>query len=88
MHDRLVGLLHKRAGWLEMTILEKLRIFLTGNKAAGEWEEFVRAFTRIETYFFRDHDNSTNVLAPAARTINYDSSITSEFFTLNTYYRA
>ncbi|MBY0579961.1 MAG: hypothetical protein K2P57_13080 [Burkholderiales bacterium] len=35
--------------------LEDYLEFLAGTQAAGEWEEFARAFTSRETFFFRDH---------------------------------
>ena len=53
--DRFAALLHERAARLGYASLEKYRTFLSGDEADGEWEVFVRAFTSIETFFFRDH---------------------------------
>ena len=54
-HDRFVGTLHERAARLGFATLEEYRIFLAGNNAGAEWEEFVRALTSVETFFFRDN---------------------------------
>jgi len=53
--NRFVGVLRERAASRRDSTLEEYRAFLLGNEAAGEWEEFARAFTSSETFFFRDH---------------------------------
>ena len=54
-HDRFAGMLHERAAHLGYASLGDYRTFLAGRQATGEWEEFARAFTTGETFFFRDH---------------------------------
>ena len=54
-HRRFVSILHERATRLGYATAEEYRIFLAGNAEPGEWEEFARAFTSGETFFFRDH---------------------------------
>ena len=53
--DRFAGMMRKRAAHLGYASLEGYRTFLAGWQSAGEWEEFARAFTTGETFFFRDH---------------------------------
>ncbi len=53
-HERFVGMLHERAARLGYATLEEYQIFLVGDEAAGEWEEFARVLTSGETFFFRD----------------------------------
>lgn len=54
-HDRFVDMLRERSIRLGYATLAEYRTFLAGNKAAAEREEFARAFTSGETFFFRDH---------------------------------
>jgi len=54
-HERFVRMLHERATRMGYATLEEYRIFLAGQNASGEWEEFARAFISCETFFFRDH---------------------------------
>ena len=54
-HDRFAGMLRERAAHLGYASLGDYRTFLAGRQATGEWEEFARAFTTGETFFFRDH---------------------------------
>ena len=53
--DRFAGMLRERAAHLGYASLKDYRTFLAGEQATGEWEEFARAFTTDETFFFRDH---------------------------------
>ena len=53
--DRFLGILRERAAHLGYTSLKDYRTFLVGRAAIEEWEEFARAFTSTETFFFRDH---------------------------------
>ena len=53
--DRFAGMLRERTAHLGYASLRDYRTFLAGGQAAGEWEEFARAFTTGETFFFRDH---------------------------------
>src|SRR3989338_4632147 len=53
--DRFAAMLRERAAHLGYASLKDYRTFLAGGQAAGEWEEFARAFTTGETFFFRDH---------------------------------
>ena len=52
--DRFAAMLRERAAHLGYS-LEDYRVFLAGKQATEEWEEFARAFTTGETFFFRDH---------------------------------
>lgn len=52
--DRFAAMLREHAAHLGYS-LEDYRIFLAGRQASEEWEEFARAFTSGETFFFRDH---------------------------------
>jgi len=54
-HDRFVKTLYDRVARSGCATLKEYRTFLLGNEAAYEWETFVRAFTSVETFFFRDH---------------------------------
>ena len=54
-HDRFDVMMRERATCLGYSTLKEYGIFLAGNKAADEWEEIVRTFTSVETFFFRDH---------------------------------
>src|SRR3989338_5158760 len=53
--DRFAGMLRERAAHLGHASLRDYRTFLASEQAAGEWEEFARAFTTGETFFLRDH---------------------------------
>src|SRR3989338_4118160 len=53
--DRFAGMMRERAAHLGYASLEGYRTFLAGRQASKEWEEFARAFTTGETFFFRDH---------------------------------
>lgn len=53
--DRFIGMLRERAAHLGCSSLKDYRAFLVGKQANKEWEEFARAFTSGETFFFRDH---------------------------------
>jgi len=53
--DRFASTLREHAAHLGHTSLRDYRTFLASEQAAGEWEEFARAFTTGETFFFRDH---------------------------------
>jgi len=53
--ERFIGMLHERAARRNYATLKEYQTFLVGDGAAGEWEEFARAFTSSETFFFRDH---------------------------------
>jgi chemotaxis protein methyltransferase CheR len=52
--DRFAAMLREHAAHLGYS-LEDYRAFLAGRQASEEWEEFARAFTSGETFFFRDH---------------------------------
>lgn len=54
-HERFSRMLHERAARRGYTSLEAYRNFLGSGKATEEWEEFARAFSNTETFFFRDH---------------------------------
>lgn len=54
-HDRFVGMLYERAAHLSCATLDDYRHFLADHGAVVECEEFARAFTSSETFFFRDH---------------------------------
>jgi chemotaxis protein methyltransferase CheR len=53
--DRCFGILRERAAHLGHTSLKSYQTFLVNMLAIEEWEEFARAFTSTETFFFRDH---------------------------------
>lgn len=55
MHDRFASTLHERAARLGLANLNEYRNYLDRNNTSEEWEEIVRAFTSVETFFFRDH---------------------------------
>jgi len=52
---RFAAMLRERAAHLGYASLKDYRSFLVGRQVTGEWEEFARAFTTGETFFFRDH---------------------------------
>lgn len=54
-HQHFSRVLHERATLRGCATLAAYRAFLAGDEADGEWEEFARAFTSSETFFFRDH---------------------------------
>jgi chemotaxis protein methyltransferase CheR len=53
-HERFVGMLQERAARSGCATLQAYRALLDGPEAGGEYEEFARAFTSAETFFFRD----------------------------------
>ncbi|TAN82325.1 MAG: hypothetical protein EPN14_04020 [Gallionella sp.] len=52
--DHFAAMLREHAAHLGYSP-EDYRAFLAGRQASEEWEEFARAFTSGETFFFRDH---------------------------------
>lgn len=55
VHERFVGMLYEHSARRRYATLEEYRTFLCSQQADSEWEEFARAFSSSETFFFRDH---------------------------------
>ncbi|MDD1619880.1 MAG: hypothetical protein LUQ11_00250 [Methylococcaceae bacterium] len=53
--ERFVGMLYEHSARRSCATLEEYRSFLSSKQAPEEWEEFARAFSSSETFFFRDH---------------------------------
>lgn len=54
-HDRIAGLMYERAKSRNFAAPEEYLKFLLENGVNEEWEQFARAFTSGETFFFRDN---------------------------------